>query len=180
MLLQELQSQVMLWKINVILVIRKSIQKALHKWWELLKTSMISPFMHKNSDASGEKKQNSLTCASAWVKKAWWENRQGDKEHAINLSHREMGRLSAGYHRWYMTYYRMIRLLHTNKHNRTHTGKTHTHTWHITTQGHHSQSSPTYNNRMNAHNKGMPHTDSHACTLSHIVAPCSNDFTSNK
>lgn len=63
----------------------------------------------------------------AWVRKAWWENRHGDKEQAINLSHTEMWRLSAGYLRWYMTCDRMIRLLHTNKHNRTHGQNTHSH-----------------------------------------------------
>lgn len=37
-----------------------------------------------------------------------------DEQHAINLSHTGLGRQSVGYHRWYMTSYRMTRLLHTN------------------------------------------------------------------
>ena len=105
----------------------KVSQKALHQWWELLKPSTIYRFMHKCSGESCEKKPNIVQDLYVGVRKAWWKNRQEDKEQAINLSHREMWRLSAGYHRWYMTYDRMIRLLHTNKHNRTNGWNSHSH-----------------------------------------------------
>lgn len=142
----------------------KTSQKASHQWWESLWW-----IRWKGTEYSSR-----LVRWREWKKH---DDRQRDKEQAINLSHREMWKLSAGDRRWYMTYSGTPRLLHTNKHNRTHRLNTHSHlTYH---ESRTSLSELTHvQQREEMHTQKHMHAHSH--TLGQLIGPCSTDFTSNK
>lgn len=117
------------------------------------------------AESSGEKKVNSsglIVCLHEWKKHDGKIDR--DKEHAINLSHGEMGRRSAAYHRWCMTSSPIIRLLHTNKHTHSHL------TYHESGTSLWAHPRTTMEWMHTARERTYTHT---------LIQPCSTDSTSN-